>query len=371
MKRSSQPSLRLCLLLALAFAALPLAAQPQPNPDQRRAAEIQNRVRKGEQVSQEDRQFAQQVMRRMREEFKQKNPPRKSTGLVPLPDMGAAAYKGQQGGLYPGGARTAPPAHQAAGRDIARRVVPLDAEGRPTPGGRVVLLSVGMSNTTQEFQVFQELASADGALNPRLTIVDGAQGGQTASVTANPEAKFWSIVLERLTKAGVTPLQVQIAWIKQANAMPAGSFDDAAQKLQADIEGTVRTLKQKCPNARIAFLSSRTYGGYAETPLNPEPYAYEGAFAVREVIAGQIQGKPELNYDPEIGQVRAPWLAWGPYLWTDGLKGRKQDALLWKREDVVEDGTHPSDSGRRKVAALLMDFLKTDPSARPWFLANP
>mgnify|MGYP003332739846 CR=1 FL=1 len=34
---------------------------------------------------------------------------------------------------------------------------------------------------------------------------------------------------------------------------------------------------------RIAYLGSRTYGGYATTPLNPEPHAYEGAFAVRRI----------------------------------------------------------------------------------------
>ena len=42
--------------------------------------------------------------------------------------------------------------------------------------------------------------------------------------------------------------------------------------------------KQKWPNVRIAYVSSRIYAGYANTGLNPEPYAYEGAFAMRWVI---------------------------------------------------------------------------------------
>jgi lysophospholipase L1-like esterase len=43
---------------------------------------------------------------------------------------------------------------------------------------------------------------------------------------------------------------------------------------------------------------------------------------------------------------------------------------VYLREDLGPDGTHPSESGRRKVAAQLLDFLKTDPTSKPWFPAN-
>ena len=65
--------------------------------------------------------------------------------------------------------------------------------------------------------------------------------------------------------------------------------------------------------------------------------------------------------------MRAPWVAWGPYLWADGVKGRK-DGLVYLRDDVTTtDRTHPSLSGREKVVKLLMDFFKNDPTSRPWF----
>jgi hypothetical protein len=86
------------------------------------------------------------------------------------------------------------------------------------------------------------------------------------------------------------------------------------------------------------------------------------------LIADQIAGKPELNYDPAKGTVRAPWIVWGPYLWADGLKGRTDGLVVWKREDLGPDGTHPSMLGREKVARLLMDFLKMDLTSRPWFV---
>ena len=79
-----------------------------------------------------------------------------------------------------------------------------------------------------------------------------------------------------------------------------------------------------------------------------------------------------MNYDPAKGEVKAPLLLWGPYLWADGVTPRKSDGLVWKREDFSErDGTHPSPvSGREKVAKLLLTFCKTSDVARSWFLGS-
>ena len=64
-----------------------------------------------------------------------------------------------------------------------------------------------------------------------------------------------------------------------------------------------------------------------------------------------------------------PLLLWGPYLWADGETPRKADGLICKREDLREgDRTHPSDTGRQKVANQLLKFLKTDPAASGWFV---
>src|SRR5918992_184576 len=68
------------------------------------------------------------------------------------------------------------------------QVHPLNAKGQPDPNGRIVLLSIGMSNTTQEFSRFKQMADADPDKNPRVTIVDGAQGGQDATAIRNPNA---------------------------------------------------------------------------------------------------------------------------------------------------------------------------------------
>jgi hypothetical protein len=240
-----------------------------------------------------------------------------------------------------------PEAHLQEGLRLAKSIAPIE--------GKIVLLTIGMSNTTQETQAFLRFAARDPMINPKLVIVDGAQSGQTARITANPNSNYWKVVDQRLAEAGVSARQVQVVWIKEANAQPNQGWPAAARQLQSDLVATIHNAHDRFPNLKIAYLSSRIYGGYATTPLNPEPYAYEGGFAVKWTIAQQIAGDAALKPD------RAPWLAWGPYLWSDGIKGG------WKKEDFAEDGTHPSDYGRMKVARMLLDFFKSDATAAPWF----
>src|ERR671936_402607 len=85
-----------------------------------------------------------------------------------------------------------------------------------------------MSNTTQELSALKRIADSDSRKNPALTIVDGAKGGQDAAIVA--------------------------------------------------------ILRARYPNLKLVYVSSRTYGGYATTPLNPEPYAYDSGFAVKWLV---------------------------------------------------------------------------------------
>ena len=354
-------------VIAALVAAWPCAAQTDE--DRRRISEFQDRIRNGQPNSPDDQAYLKTFNERMRVDFPKQHPARESTGLIPLPDLGKGAYQGEQGGLYPGGENAPPVAHAKAGVKLAKSIRPLDAEGREADDGKIVMISIGMSNTTMESQFFGKLVHEASGVNPKYLWVDCAQGGQVGIVTANPRSGYWKVANDRLWAAGVTPKQVQVAWVKQATAAPMRGFPMEARKLQGDLAGTVRNLRDKYPNIKIVYLSSRIYAGYAVVPLNPEPYSYEGGFSVKWLIADQISGNPELNYDPAKGPVKAPWLAWGPYLWTDGVKGRN-DGLTWGPADVVKDGTHPSPSGSDKVAKLLLDFLKTDSTARPWFLGH-
>ena len=175
---------------------------------------------------------------------------------------------------------------------------------------------------------------------------------------------------QRILAAHVTAPQVQVVWLKQAEISPArlGEFPAHAESLRDDVAVILRQLKTRFPNLRIAYLSSRIYAGYATTQLNPEPYAYESVFSVRGLIEAQLANDPNLNYEPAQGEVKAPLLLWGPYLWADGIKPRQGDGLVWTRGDLGADGTHPSPTGRQKVADLLLTFFKTHASTKPWFV---
>jgi hypothetical protein len=210
--------------------------------------------------------------------------------------------------------------------------------------------------------------------NPQLVFVNGAQGGMTAAAIQDPDdrgrgVKYWTTVDERLKAAGVTRAQVQVVWIKQADAGPKTGFPNYARTLEDELAKIVQLLPVRFPNVKLVYLSSRTYGGFAKTPLNPEPYAYESGFSVRWLIERQIKGEPALNYDPAKGAVKAPWLSWGPYLWANGTQ-RRADGFSYAVSDFAQDGTHHSAAGVEKTGRLLLEFLRTDTTARPWFLAK-
>jgi lysophospholipase L1-like esterase len=292
--------------------------------------------------------------------------------LKALPDLGKDEYQGYKGGLYPDGKNERPTAHEKAGLTLAKQARPLDADGKPSEDGRIVMLSVGMSNTSQESDGFRRLLVRDPDCDPHLRFVNGAQGGMTAKAIQDPDdrgsgTRYWTTVDQRLKDAGVTRAQVQVVWIKEADAGPREGFPKYAKTLQEELTRIVQLLPRRFPNAKLVYLSSRIYAGYATTPLNPEPYAYESGFSIKWLVEEQIQGKAALNYDPTKGAAKAPWLSWGPYIWANGT-ARAAGGLSYEPGDFGNDGTHPSASGVDKVAREMLRFFKTDSTSKRWFL---
>jgi len=302
-----------------------------------------------------------------------------NTAHTPLPELGYQLYQGYSGGLYPNGANNRPPAHLAAGLDIAvNQIKPLDGLGHTNiASGKIVLLSIGMSNCTQEWatkgtNTFQDLANRDPAKNPQLAVIDGALGGQAASDWTNQFSTNWTTTaISRLTNAGLSPAQVQVIWMKNALRQPAtaGSFPAHAQLLRDDFEIMARNAIFWFTNLKIIYMSTRTRAYTADSSgLNPEPFAYESGFSVKWMIEDQIKGNASLNYNSTNGPVVAPWLSWGPYIWADGTVPRA-DGFVWTcPTDLENDYTHPSTNGVARVASQLLSFFKTDPTATPWFL---
>ena len=284
-----------------------------------------------------------------------------SIGLTPINDLGSGSYLGWQGGLYPGGINSRPAGHESAGLDLARSIGPMNSNGDPDPDGKYVLLSIGMSNASQEFNAFEPDANEDRDKDPALVVVNGAQGGATAAKWAIPSSVVWSEAMQMLSQQGVNANQVAVVWAKLANSATGKSVDQYRGDLQRDVEAVVSILADEFPNLKLVYLTSRIYAGYATSSLNPEPYAYESGFVMKWVIEKQLDGE----------LTGTPWLSWGPYPWADGLSPRS-DGLTWECGDLREDdGTHPSDIGKQKVASMLLDFFRTDSTAQEWYMASP
>lgn len=264
-----------------------------------------------------------------------------SVGLVPLID-------GE--GLYPSGLNFPPLWHSVHGEEIAKIL-----RAKPTN----VLMSVGMSNTREEFGQFLAIEAKATDRAPNLVMVNGATDGQVASKWASTRNLTpYSSANAALAARGLTPQDVTVLWVKLTN-VAAGDPALWRAKFKTDLKQALTLLKAHYPNVAMIFLSARIYGGY-ETPgiwLNPEPYAYQTGLVVKDVVTEHLAG----TFLPDV------WLSWGPYLWADGLHPRS-DGVTWACGDFEVDGVHPSLSGETKVAGFLGKFFRTDPVARIWFL---
>ena len=301
-------------------------------------------------------------------------------GLVPLTDLGLNLYQGFPGGLYPNGMNEIPMPHWQAGRDLANQLLPLDQNGQPDlENGCIGFAALGLSNTRLEFEAVKQLVPADPEISSRVVFANGAIGGRTVSLWANPDDEVWDNFVTRIQTDGLEPAQLQIVWLKLAERAPdlSGDFVTDRLRVRDDLAATLRNLKAKFPSVKMVFLSCRTYAGYSDTLLSPEPFAYENGFSVQWVIGSQIAGDADYAFTGEPAPM--PWIAWGPYLWANGLgpdeimgglPGRS-DGLEYECSDFRDDGTHPSEpQGVNKIGALLVEHWKQESLNSFWLDAD-
>lgn len=304
--------------------------------------------------------------------------PGSTNPLVDLMDLGTGTYcpagsncsqcpfgENCEGGLYPGGSNTDPDPHHTDGVAIAQGIQPIN--------GKYAIISIGESASQQPFEQFITSASADPERNSNLVIVDGAEGGATANTWASKSSVYWTDLIDySLPFAGVTPDQVVAAWVSDVNSAQncTNCFPGDAQTLQNDYESIAQLLLQNFPNIKMMFFSSMNYSGYSTgvDPTLPEPQAYESAFGAKWAIADQINGNPNLNYNPNNGPVLAPWMGWSFYYWSNGLIPRS-DGISWSCQDLNSDGLHPANPwGHVKISQYLLNWFKTADLSSPWFV---
>jgi hypothetical protein len=297
-----------------------------------------------------------------------------SNPMVPLTDLGTGSYLGTEGGLYLNGSNVMPSDHDADGVALAQSIGPLDSNGNPDPTGKFAMLSIGMSIAYDNFQTFTTDVFADPSVNKQLVLVPGAQPRVGAVQWASLIHPAWADIFNYfLPQSGVTPQQVVVAWVEVVDSQPSGTFPADMAGLQSQMVTIAQNLHTEFPSIKMVFFTSREYGAYSNgmgTGTDPEPYAYESAFAVRGMIQDQLNGDANMNYNAANGPVMAPWVAWGPYTWANGLIPRS-DGLQWSCQNYENDGVHTSGvgGGTEKVANQLMNFFKTNDATASWFLA--
>jgi len=306
-------------------------------------------------------------------------------------------YLKQFSGMLYDGSNSPPPSHDAVGLATAAEVQSLDTNGKPSPNGQIVLLSLGMSEASDDWcdavtnlscatYSFMGQAAASSSVNhTTLTILNGAHSADAAETwtcaygNCPPSSTLGNnydrVLNDVLTPSGLTEAQVQVVWIQQADTLPTWSpslpsTSADAYAFEYQLGQIVRALMVRWPNVKQVFLSSRIYAGYALTNQNPEPYAYECGFSVKWFINAQIVQRETGAIDPLAGDLltAAPWVAWGPYLWGSGDNNPPGSmAITWLSTDFdPSDEMHPGPSGVTKVGDALMNFFLNS-SYTPWF----
>ncbi|HLY24641.1 MAG TPA: hypothetical protein VKT83_19405 [bacterium] len=312
-----------------------------------------------------------------------------------------------------------PAQHDADGRRIASQIVPLDADGRPSPSGKIGVVALGMSNWTMEWcrEQFRDLSQCtpDSFLplarsNPEvnhttLVLADCAFAGLVAynwvDNHRNPGA-YTLCLTQRLPLWGIAAKQVEVVLWKNADPIRSDNWPPMSPGMVCRVAGALnasnpavqgspdacnyerytgmmaRFLKSVFPNVKQLFVHARIYGGYATTTLNPEPYAYETGFATKWLVDSQIRQVATGRIDPVAGDLdyrngEAPWIAWGPYWWAAGntpCRNCAESGITWAADDFdPRDGIHPSPHGVAKVARMLQRYYLQSPYS-PWFRAH-
>lgn len=233
-----------------------------------------------------------------------------------------------------------------------------NGEPAVTPAGGVIgVVCIGMSNAAQECgALIQRLASEwRTEVNPAVRVVNCAVGGHAIERWIDPayDASLWQgCVGRRLAQAGVAVEQVRVIYHKAANQFTTGprgaalpTYPSAGSDYEAflaHLTAFAARVKEWFPGVQAVYTASRSYGGFASGAARGEPLSYEEGHALNSWLAA-------------FGEIDGVWYGWGPYLWAPPCASGETNAggVCYERSDYVEDGVHPSTSGRLKIAALI------------------
>lgn len=227
--------------------------------------------------------------------------------------------------------------------------------------GVIGVVCVGMSNANQECGAFVTAVRGpwSGDVNPQVRVANCAVGGHAIERWNDPafDPTLWDdCVGRKLASVGIRPDQVRVVYHKAANQYTTGPGGTALPPYpapDADYFAFHRNLTAfavrvpvEFPSVQAVYTSSRSYGGFTASPGRGEPLSYEEGHALNAWLA-------------EHRIAGGVWYGWGPYLWAPRCDSgvTNGSGTCYERGDYVDDGVHPSESGRAKMARLLHDRL--------------
>ena len=166
-------------------------------------------------------------------------------------------YKGEDGGLYGGGKNEPPRRCWRRPRRKRPRSSPSTQDGKPAKDGKIGLVShQHVQRARWSIRSSRRSPMRTRRSRPWWPIVDCAQGGADDGAVGQSQGQGVGRGRpERLTDAEVSPEQVQVAWVKLANARPTGDADRAWQEAAEGHDGSSCTTPRSVfPNLRIAYL---------------------------------------------------------------------------------------------------------------------
>ncbi len=261
------------------------------------------------------------------------------------------------------------PLDNGAGRSYKGLPLGLQDNGAPTVtavDGVIGVVCIGMSNANQECEDFmQKMTGAfAGQINPQVRFVNCAVPGNAIERWNDPaHEKLWRQCVERkIPQAGLRPEQIRVVWHKAADMFTTDASGAAYPPypdpnadyfhFYENLTTFASLLHEKLPSVQAVYVTSRSYGGFADKASRSEPHSYEEGLALNEWLK-------------EHPMVDGVWYGWGPYIWApDCASGATNGSgVCYERSDFQGDGIHPAQGARDKVSQMLHERL----SAFDWY----
>lgn len=244
-------------------------------------------------------------------------------------------------------------AHQTAGLAAVADIERLDASGNPSASGSVGFLGIGMSNARLTYAQYKILYDADPDKAPGRVFINAGEDGATQEAWRVVSNAAWTTTAANaVSGAGLTNLQVQLAWMTMIQKTPVALGTNLTE---AGVDEIVTNLLTHYPNVKYLLTSTTGYtyysaafpAGSSEATLAPEPYVHDAAILLANMTKNGHTFPGSLYVDHKS-------------VWANGKTVDPLTGLNYLRADIQADGVHPSTSGAIKLATNLYNRTKAD-----------